>query len=672
MQFEYRPQHSLTTLETDYKLLRIVTGLGILIIALHLYGCLKPSALLWGIDLFFYLPVFLSGFLLILMTILLFPPVQGIILRWVSLLMEKSEKFSRSWHAVVFIISLILVLTLFWIGREKVFLLGDGNLVIRLIRDLRSVSDIPPFFKNEPLAGYLIWRVYQFMLSVHIPVDEEFTVQIVSILCALVALVVFWKFARNIVQDTTERLFVFVWCLALGTSQFFFGYVEVYPPLFLTFILFLWMSSSYLNGRTRIIFPSLLYAVLLILHFGMICMLPAVVFLWYCEIRRGRTVDVVAAVGGTLLVVVGLLWLCGYSPTTFWNAFAGRERHLLPLTGKIEYWSAYGLLSGAHVVDMANLHLLLFPFALMVGLILGALHTPLAAKGSTMKFFLLVATCGLLFTVIINSEIGVSRDWDLFATFVSGVAFYTIVMLIRSVRTEVVRRRIYCIILGITGLHSLGWITVNAREESAVLRYRELPDSRLWGTHAHLSAFEEMAVYYRGKHDIQNALECYYGYLRFDSTKGRIYAAIAHLNDLAGDRGNQMLNDKKAIERGVLYPDIYADLARLYLSEKRMKDASDVLKEGVAKNPESSLLNEYFGTFLVAYEGDFRAALPYFQNMIRIDSTYPGGYYHAGMCAYRLKDYPLMKSYFDRFLKMNPDENIVRQVNAILQSTGNQ
>ena len=671
-QNENLPQQSLATLETDGKLLRLVTAYGILIVAFHLFGCFNPSALLWGTDLFSFLPDLLKVALLILMIAVLFPSVQGVIIHVVSLLTEKLEKISRSRRVVAITVSFLIAAVLFWIGREKVFLLGDGNLVIRLIRDIRAVSDIPPFFKNEPLAGYLIWRIYQGMLHLHIPADEEMTIHVVSIACSLISLVVLWKIARDFGHNANERFFLFLSCIVLWTSQFFFGYVEVYPPLFMTFVLFVWTSFSCLNGTVRIILPSLSFALLLTLHFGMICMLPAMIFLWYFGVKKGHTLEVFESVGATLLVTAGILWLCGYSTSTFWNALLGRERHLLPLTGKIEYWSAYGFLSAAHVIDMINLHLLLFPFALVVGIFLILLYHPQSSDSTIYRFFLLVAVCGLLFTLITNSEIGVSRDWDLFATFVSGVALYSIFTLVHSVRTEVVRHRIYCVIIGITALHTIGWITVNAGEESGVLRYRELPDPRLWGTHAHLSAFEELAIYYRGKHDIGNALDCYNRYLRFDSTKGRIYAAIAHLNDLAGDKKSQMMNDEKAIQYGVSYPDIYVELARLYVFDNRMKEARTVLTEGVEKNPESILSNEYLGTFLISYERNYGAALPYFQKMIRIDSTYPGVYYHAGMCAYSLKDYALMRSYFDTFLRKNPVEKFARQVNEILQLTGNQ
>jgi Tfp pilus assembly protein PilF len=638
------------------------------VLILNIAGAISPSGLNWGFHAFGFIPPVIAIALFFLIALLFLGPVQ----EKITSLLGKVVHYFHAKDPWVRRMSTLIGLTasgiIFWLMREKTFLLGDGNLKIRAVRDVVQVSDIPAIFNNEPMAGLLYWKVRQLLLPAGLLPNDEFAIQLVTTLCGVFTLAALWYIAEELLENIPHRILLFVFMIGSGVTQFFFGYVEVYPPLYLFFVLLVLSLIRWEKNYLSVIYPSVIYGVLFSLHFGMIMLLPVMMVVWFCEARRTSVLHVVAACGAALVTSVLLLWLCGFSVPSFINAFTGRERHILTVDPGTAYWSVYGFFSWFHLLDLINIIILISPMAVPILLVF-----PLTAIGRTTLqgwtgiILFLCALCGLVFTTIVNPELGMARDWDLFATYLSSAVFCAAFFLSVLLKNGILTGRIMILLAGISFIPTAVFVSTNAQEKSSVRRCAALLDPRIMGRHAVLTGLEEIAVYYRGVKDVGRSAEYYEKYLSIDSSRDRIWMGLAHLYELSGDEAREATVYERAIRHGVAGDEIVVNLAGLYVQKGRIPEASNLLKQAVDAHPDSPEMNRSYGSFLLNYSENYTAALGYFRQAIALDSSSADAWYNAGICSFRTNDSAGMKYYFEKFLHIEPfgtDANRVRRLLA--------
>ncbi len=645
------------------------------LIAAILTGCMYivsavfPSAMNWGFHQFAFIPRPLAITLGVLFVLMLVPRIQDAVAGMLRLSAQKFNALPSLIRHMLISMALIMSGVVFWVMRERAYLLGDGNLVIRVIRTVAKSSDLPAVFSTEPLAGLLFWRMRQFLDLFGIGHADEFPIQLVNLLFSIGSVVLMWRIVRELVPAGEKRLLSYLILIGTGTTQLFFAYVEVYPPLFCCYLLLMLLMIRR-NGRPLHLL-SAVYGILVAFHFGMISLFPVMLLVWHEGRKRVGTASTLLSVGISAGVALILLWICGFNGETLASNVAGRARHILPLASADDYWASYGLLSPYHALDIANLLILVWPATLAVLVLLWRIDGFRTLQHDRTAFLLAVAAiCGFSLVAVVNTELGMARDWDLLSTYAWTLPFAGFALLASQLQKNRVSMRTMVTIVAMSVIPAAGWISVNAAGESAAESCSALLDRRMMGRHAYLTALEEMAVHFRWENGLDKSAAYYEKFLALDSLRTRIWLSYAYLYELNHDEVGEAAVLERALRQGAVNVEIVETLSGIYYRNNRPDDARRVLAAGVASLPRSAEMQQSYGIFLVNALGDYQRALVYLRNALDLDSTSADAWYNAGLCSYRLGDSSAMQRYFKRFLQLEPASEDANHVRLLLSGSG--
>jgi tetratricopeptide (TPR) repeat protein len=602
------------------------------------------------------------------MLMLVIPSIQLSILQFVESLTLYFEIRSRLFKIVLSFISIAGLLVLFWIGRERTFFLGDGYLKLRNLPNIAIVEGIPLGFKNEPLTGVFSWNLYKLLAGWNITPSDELAYRFVSIAFGLGSVFLMFRIAKVITSELAEQTLVFLFMFSSGGSQLFFGYVENYTPLYFGVLLFLLLALKFFHGEIHPAVPASVFGMLFTLNFGMICMVPAFFWLLYVSFRRRGILAVVQSIVATLIAIVVCLWLSGYTIQTFQEVFLKSGQHFVPLLGLTHGNQAYTLFQPIHLLEIANLQLLLSPFALvMLAVIIVVMRKKIFFKNAEWVFLSIAAVCGLDFTFVANCDIGMSRDWDLLASFNLGVIVAAVFAWTHFIEDRNIRRRLLVLISLITLLHTISWVAVNADEKRSIARFHQLQDQRVLGKQALAYAHEELAIFSRSRQDFRSVLEEFKKYLEINPTNSRIWGNCGIMYDTMGYAEQALSCYRKAVDYGVDNPDLYTNLANRYGLLERYDDAFEVMKKAIERYPSSVSVNIFMGVSLSVGKKEYREALPFFLSAIELDSTSSKAYLNAGICFSELHESAQMKHYWKKYLELEPNGEYTDEIRQILQ-----
>lgn len=643
----------------DRRFERVIISTAAIVVALGVAATVYPASFLWGIHSFGFLPSVAAVVAFALMVIVFIPLIRS----WV---IAKSERFlnrvpdSFSWRGTA--IGIVLMAALFWILRERLFLLGDGALYVRTLPRLASAADIPTYFISEPLSGWLSWKMWQILSFLGVLRDDAFPVQLVNILCGTVSVALTLAIAKALDFPKTDRWFFAAFILASGVSQFFFGYVEHYSRAHVFLLLFVWLSVLHLRGTIRLVYPAIAYGVLFVTHFGMLSFLPALLFL-YTRGTRTRPLQTLVAVVALPSTVALLLAVCGYEWGTFSSVLFGGQKHILSLGSPDPIREAYSMLSIPHLIDFLNLQLLVSPFMLILLAIVPALFgTGKIRRDSALVFLIILAVNGVGFAFLLNPEVGMSRDWDLLSTFSAAGVVAAAAMTMCVVENQRVRRTAVFVMSGIMAVQTAGWISLNATEEPALRRFESLPDSRLWGKWAMMSAYEELAIFHRTRKDGLRASEYYEKYLAIDSTNARIWGSYAYLRNLMNDERGEAEAYGRAVQLGSRNPEHHAEFGMLLMKHREFGRAAEVFARAESLGIARPDLYVMWGAASCEMM-EFDKAMSRFERAIAIDSGHVDAYLGAARVQRQLGDYGRCKEYLRKALALTgdgPGANVIR------------
>jgi hypothetical protein len=433
--------------------------------------------------------------------------------------------------------------------------------------------------------------------------------------------------------------------LCSGAMQVFFGYIETYTPLIFFTGLYVLAVHRTLTRGAGLAWPAACAAAALLMHALACLLLPslALVICWVASKREwsgrfDRACLVLAVVTiGAPFVVADVIRL---------------DRFLLPILGNAE---TYGVLSISHMVDVINELVLLFPGIAVLGAAAamavgatrrsvresireprraGGVVAPGAPPSMRVLVGLFLTLPSLLFLLFFKPELGLARDWDLFA--IAGAGPYVLVYAVLGSAEippacERLVRRVLPPLFAMSVVLFVSWIGVNADPARSAARFD--------------------------------------GILSYDRSRaGYAYESLATLYDELGETVGEIRALEKAVDAspnprylyklGVAYHDIgeREKAAATFDRCLRMRPEFDPARDALVQLLFS--MKRYNELLRVAEEGERihprRGAYPFFMGKAYVE----------------LGRVPEAVSAFDRCRALNPPPEVTREIDAIVRSLG--
>ncbi len=511
----------------------IVSGV---FLALHLLPFVWRPSPLWGTDLLFYHPPLFQGLFILAAVLLFVPTLRNKVRTWIRTVpLALWDSGRRTWITKALL--LLAALAVFVALRTANHLLGDGYLYLReMDADLQRAH-------RAPLAFDLIWALHD--VGGVLWGTAETTYRIYSYASGVLYVLLTFAVAGTIGTCPRERTIVLSFLLTGGYLQLFFGYVETYALCVPGVLLYLLLGMRVLENRMSIHVPALLLSLLVNLHLVFGLLAPSLLLLAYCSYRNQQEKaprweeGLVTVVCFPLLGVLLFHSLSGTSLLEYMSRTGGG--HFLPVFAEPGFRESYRLFSMAHLLDFINLQILSAPAACMALFLLKRRdlgHHP---------FLLASAAFPLLFTFLVNPEIGAFRDWDFLALPAVPLTLWAASALLARMRKENSSFHIGFLICAAAALHSIIWIGLNARPTAAESRYVHLMD-RLTG-HAASYGWETLgSVYFQAQDKPAAAIAAYQQALNADPDNPRHWRNIGVLQNRQGQDEEAITYLSRAIQ----------------------------------------------------------------------------------------------------------------------------
>jgi tetratricopeptide (TPR) repeat protein len=623
----------------DFCLLSILTPLCLLIIVIHFIASFFPQGRIWGLNQWAYLPHWVCLPATLLSLFFFVPRFNRFAVNTTKALTSPVFQYTGERKHLWYLVLSLLFFILFWMLKTKTYFLGDGYQILSNV-ETGEFS----FRWTEPLETLLHLKAFKLGGTVF-NLDVETVYAILSCVAGTIFVYLSLLFSDFLGKEKAQKILALFILISMGSTQLFYGYVEHYSFLFVFVFGFLLLSVTYLEGRTRLIFPILAFISAFLFHISALCLLPSLFFLFLLAGKKSRFERVKNILLGLFVVFLVLIIFWAYKryswsvPPLFVPFIQGRY------TGP-----DYTLFSLSHLLDILNQQLLAAPVGLI--LILGAL---ICGKGKALlrdrisQFLLIVALSQLFSNFLVDPGLGASRDWDMFSAMSLGYVLLGLYLLLRFFNDRT-RFQYLAVILVITSLHStVPWIALNSSESKSIQRFRNLllidPKKSQNG---HFVLFKYFKT--RGQEDEaikQNDVQ-------------RVVLPelplIADAKKLLG-RGELDSAEAKLLLAEQLAPrlaTIHDNLGMVYLAKGDLDKAKVEFRRAIEL--ASFVAGQYFNLANVyAVEGNMDAALELYEKVIFLQWPHPEPYHNVGLILFQKGDLNRAEEFFEKTLKVDSD-----------------
>jgi hypothetical protein len=471
-------------------LLWAMRGAGLLLFLGAMAGWLFPDFRLWGVHHLAFLPLPLAIVCVAAGALMLSPWGASVVALLSRRLSFWTHRPAALWAAVALVVFLLL--------RVSVPLLGDGQLWIRELAWVgefgsrgRPVPEGRLTARKEPLelaAHQILFQAISLLrpqLSKDLSAKQlivarqrrqewfrdaaSWSYAILSSLAGAATVLMTLAFARWHVAPPGRPAFMAM-LFAGGGVLLFFGYAENYSCTSLGVVACLLMGVVESAKPQR--FPwrfLLLWILSLAFHYAAIVLAPALLYRLAIWVRHavqprgdhGGNRRFTRAFAAALILAAGI----GYVATAAWRGHSS----ILPL---LPQWSrdGYALLSSAHLADLANILILVSFSSLCVLLFLRARTSP---PDATTTMLGLAVAGSLVFVLLFDPNLGMTRDWDLYALALWPVIVWGAWKLAQADLGEH-HSEILAKIFGMALLVTVPFVLVNAMTKSSVSRFETL------------------------------------------------------------------------------------------------------------------------------------------------------------------------------------------------------
>jgi hypothetical protein len=352
-------------------------GWGLILLSLHLAAYTLPEAVVWGVWPYTFLPVWLGWGAALAVGLLIIPAVNNAVANGVTRLITGAEQLGEKFLPSIQLRFALVALAsggLFWLARLRHLRWGDSYLLSIALSypdlELRVIYNW-----QAPFTVFLHQRLWQFVADPLLGWPVETVYATISIICGVLFVYVMLNLAMRLGRNRLEMVVIAGLALSTGTMQLFFGYVENYviiSLLLLSTIFLIWRTT---RGDLALVWPVAGLAVTNAFHPSTVFLWPGIFLLGYFSWRRGYSSGLKTALSVVLppLLVGGAVLLLMEQGGHGLSALLGKDRPgggdgiwFVPLFETTTEWQQYTMFSTAHILDWANLHLLISPFGLPI------------------------------------------------------------------------------------------------------------------------------------------------------------------------------------------------------------------------------------------------------------------------------------------------------------------
>jgi tetratricopeptide (TPR) repeat protein len=583
-----------------------------------------PDRRLWGINhlAFYSTPVKVVALAIVAISFLpaVSRRVYGSLVDAVSVL--RSDSKLRRW--LILVVPVISVV-LFLVFQSSTLLLGDGQVIANEFevalggRESPFELDAATLVRHHPHAtGAML--LYYALGSVANRVFNTSPVDGIRILnCMLGGILVLLLLL--IVASRALPAVLSVWLagavLFSGAMQVFFGYVETYAPVVFFSYGYLLSGLMFIHTRHRVWLAAalLLLVIACSMHLLGALLLPSAGFLLASTGRRFRRGQPLRLLASSLLAAfLAVAYVLG--------RFTEYGAHFLPLrtTGDTQ-----GILSASHWLDILNeLHIilptvLLFAVIALVGRLAAGPHDCSrkeddgsrhrrngrlkSAEAAWLRLevelvwvVLMLIPC-LTFMLVFKADIGMPRDWDLFAITCVGLLPLSMHIANRCLAYEgsssfsgiAAPAVVISVVMGVA------WIGINASSERSVRRYGSILEyDKTFAAYA----YEVLAKHHHEHQDLDRAIaamqQAIFG---SDNLRQRSILVSYYLEAGRGDEAIELLHQILGLRRR--HEQARAQLVLLLDRAGRYDELLPVARDGSRYHAKEPFFHFYRGKALI-------------------------------------------------------------------------
>ena len=529
----------------------------------------------------------------------------------------------------ILVTAVLLSVLAFWFIRPATHLLGDQQLQIREL----SADAFAP--RREIGTVLLYTGVYRFLRAV----SGAGVVNIYSLVGAVsggLFVLLIYGTARLLGLRASGLVFSVVVFLAAGPVLFFCGYTENYAPLYLTTFSYLYFGLVALDRKRLLVIPAAMLGLAIFFHQVAVLLVPSMVVLIVCAASsraRPSRRQLWISLGALALLLLASHLLV-------------RDSRLLPMIIPFldnQYFPGYTLLSFPHLLDIMNVLLLVAPGGLIL------LAASVAGRADwddpRLKFTVAAAVFPAILLFVLEPELGVARDWDIFAF--SGIIITVLALTALSCLKE--RRGPPNRVLACAAIASLilvlPWILLNMDEGLSTARFSSIlsrdPHKKAYG-------YEILSHHHRSYGRTSPAIEALKRAVRSEPRNPRYYGLLGDTYTASGLLDSACYYQMKAIEVDSTYWVAHFNLGILCFRRGEVNDAFDYLMRAALRMDDGSDEAWYNLANVAFFRGEENLSIHMYREALRRNPRNPKANHNLSIMYYRKGDFLLAKHYHDR------------------------
>ncbi len=373
-------------------------------LTIYLVASFFPEHRIWGVSVWGYVPQSIT-FAIIGVAALMPSAIRYLLRRLPS---DQPDTGSNRFYFIITVTITAALAAAFIILRGRTHFLGDGFTV------LGQMGTPDPLIKFREIGESIIHLWLRNILPGDGQAVSLLSFQVVSIGAGIIFLLVTALMSAKLFGRLFDRLLFWLILATGGYMLLFFGYVEYYSMFVATTGIYVLAGLLAIRNTRAKWIPLTLAVIVVTFHIMGVFLLPSVLFLLFYTgefdrnlKRRGRKLRLLGTIiAGALLASV---FAYQYATNLFFR-FA-----FLSITESVVTVEGYTMFSAAHLLDFANLLIMLVPSLGLAIFIAPRLPWRKLLQAPEYRFLAIAVSSVLTAVLIFEPKLGMPRDWDLFS-----------------------------------------------------------------------------------------------------------------------------------------------------------------------------------------------------------------------------------------------------------------